>query len=388
MKKGLLIILSYCFSIMTIGQVNKTISNTVAGGLSTNLTRMELKTVTNLTVKGVIDSRDFKTMRDSMPSLTIINLDSVNIDSYTGTNGTDGDTLRTYLSNSIPKMAFAFLPKLISITLPSSITSIGASAFATDYSLVSITIPSTVTHIGEGAFFECMGLLQLIVKNPIPITGNDFGEGGIVFYEIPSNGTMFVPQGTLKAYQDAFLWNRFPHIVEGNGGELNISAESIYVDAIASDTASFTVMSNQAWQLNCDSTWLSFNSTSGYDTAKIIVSTTHNIQNSERKATVIIKSTNVPEQTITITQKSSTTYIRTENLSNICLYPNPATYYFTVNIKNKCFVQVYKLDGQMIISNHNLGIGEKILIGNISKGLYLVKITTGNFLSTQKLMVE
>jgi hypothetical protein len=63
---------------MLQAQVSKTIEVT-AGGLKTTLTAEERTTITNLTLTGIIDARDFKTMRDDMPVLTIVDLENISI---------------------------------------------------------------------------------------------------------------------------------------------------------------------------------------------------------------------------------------------------------------------------------------------------------------------
>jgi len=73
MKKTFTLIISLCIALMLQAQVLKTVGIS-AGGLSTTLSATEKSTVTNLTVTGTIDARDFKTMRDSMQVLETIDL--------------------------------------------------------------------------------------------------------------------------------------------------------------------------------------------------------------------------------------------------------------------------------------------------------------------------
>ena len=54
--------------------------------------------------------------------------------------------------------AFYCCDSLTSITIPSSVTSIGNEAFWSCDSLTSITIPSSVTSIGNYAFYYCSSL--------------------------------------------------------------------------------------------------------------------------------------------------------------------------------------------------------------------------------------
>ncbi len=67
--------------------------------------------------------------------------------------------------------AFAYCRNLESITIPSSVTSIGKEAFKYCYSLKSITIPSSVTSIGYNTFYGC-GKLESVT---IPSSVTSFG---------------------------------------------------------------------------------------------------------------------------------------------------------------------------------------------------------------------
>jgi uncharacterized repeat protein (TIGR02543 family) len=53
--------------------------------------------------------------------------------------------------------------KLTSITIPSSVTSIGVAAFYNCASLTSVTIPASVTSIGENAFRSCHSIVSISV---------------------------------------------------------------------------------------------------------------------------------------------------------------------------------------------------------------------------------
>jgi len=140
-----------------------------AGGLS-NLLGDKLATVYNLTLSGIIDARDFKTMRDEMPHLEVVDLSNVTIAAYNGTEGTSiwGDT--NYYSNSIPEFAFMNSNmygkySLTSITLPSTITSIGQYAFSRCFNLNDITIPPSVISIGYNAFSWFSGPIYVDANN-------------------------------------------------------------------------------------------------------------------------------------------------------------------------------------------------------------------------------
>ena len=69
---------------------------------------------------------------------------------------------------------FSFNYKLTSVTIPSSVTSIGDNAFNNCTGLTSVTIPSSVTSIGVGAFSNS-GLTSIIIPGSVTIINdNDF----------------------------------------------------------------------------------------------------------------------------------------------------------------------------------------------------------------------
>lgn len=54
---------------------------------------------------------------------------------------------------------------MISVSIPSSVTSIGSSAFSGCSGLISVTIPSSVTSIGSSAFENCIALDSVIINS-------------------------------------------------------------------------------------------------------------------------------------------------------------------------------------------------------------------------------
>jgi len=145
-----------------------------AGGLAASLTAQEKSYTKKLTISGTIDARDFKTMRDSMPSLSYIDISNATIAVYSGTLGTYSTSTTVYSANEIAKYAFykntiAFNTVLKTIILPISITSIGSNAFQNCSSLTNVIIPQTVTNIGSGSFFNCFGLTTITIPSNVTV---------------------------------------------------------------------------------------------------------------------------------------------------------------------------------------------------------------------------
>ena len=100
---------------------------------------------------------------------------------------------------------------LTSVTIPNSVTSIGDAAFEGCSGLTSITIPNSVTSIWEGAFANCDNLTSVTVEWDEPLDVSEFG----VFESVPlDQATLYVPAGTIAAYQSADVWKDFGRIVE------------------------------------------------------------------------------------------------------------------------------------------------------------------------------
>jgi hypothetical protein len=176
MKK--LLILSLFLSLVFAGhaQVSQTVNVTAGGGLSAAITAAggSLSTITNLTVTGTIDARDFVTMRDTMPALAVLDISGATIAAYSGTGGTFTDT--SYPANTVPEFAFynsgtrTGKSTLTSITFPGSVTSIGNHAFQLCTGLTSITIPRWVTSIGDYAF-QSSGLTSITFLGSVTSIG-------------------------------------------------------------------------------------------------------------------------------------------------------------------------------------------------------------------------
>lgn len=89
------------------------------------------------------------------------------------------------------------------------ITSIGPYAFYNCVYLTSITVPTTVTSIGEHAFDYCSALTSLIMR---PTTPPTLGESALAYTNKLEK--IYVPQGTLSAYQNADGWKDYKDKME------------------------------------------------------------------------------------------------------------------------------------------------------------------------------
>ena len=232
MKKLITLFFILSFTLIGQAQVSKTVDISTAGTLSTTLTADELNSVTNLTITGTIDARDFKTMRDNMPALAILDLSGVTIAVYNGTTAYPANEIPEFafcnpntwegkvslksviMPNSVTSIgseAFESCTELSTVTLPSSLTSIGSEAFEFCRGLSSITIPGSVTSIGSYAFWYCTGLTEFIVD---ATNHNYSSQDGVLFdknlsqlIQCPAKkqGTYSMPSSVTSIRSYAFL---------------------------------------------------------------------------------------------------------------------------------------------------------------------------------------
>jgi uncharacterized repeat protein (TIGR02543 family) len=78
---------------------------------------------------------------------------------------------------TIPEVAFYGLDKIVSVTLPPTVTAIGYGAFQDCTALSFVIIPESVTTIGSGAFLNCSSLSTLTLPASVTTIGNVAFQG-------------------------------------------------------------------------------------------------------------------------------------------------------------------------------------------------------------------
>ena len=110
---------------------------------------------------------------------------------------------------------FAFCTSLAKVEIPRGVKSIAQHAFYYCTALQEVLIPGSVDQIGEYTFAYCTGLTKIMMEGvPIAITEDVF-EGVDV-----SACTLVVPTDQVEAYKEAEVWRNF-NIVDGGYDDLH-----------------------------------------------------------------------------------------------------------------------------------------------------------------------
>ena len=115
------------------------------------------------------------------------------------------------LPNSVTHIgaaAFCECGELLKIKLPTGLLSIGASAFADCWQLEKITLPAGTRVIGPGAFQGCINLYQIKLNKALEAIGEE------AFDDCESLETIIIPHGTLDHFMKLLPKELHPLIEE------------------------------------------------------------------------------------------------------------------------------------------------------------------------------
>ena len=235
-----------------------------AGELSEKINKLQAP-VTELSISGEMDARDFNFIKSYCKSLSRLDLSQVRIVSYNGSGGTN--SAGVYRADEIPVGAFFYwapvddgMHSLTEVKLPQNITKIRRNAFARAYNLVKIIIPEGVTTIELVAFAVCTSLKSVELPSSLKEVGmlafNDCEKLSTVyihavtpptiannaFGNIAKGAVLYVPCGCESAYRNS-VWSKFFSVrTIGENTTLpsqansNNSANAKIVETVATET--------------------------------------------------------------------------------------------------------------------------------------------------------
>ncbi len=82
------------------------------------------------------------------------------------------------------------------------------------------------------------------------------------------------------------------------------------------------------------------------------------------------------------------TEINENSTSNISIYPNPAKNVINIENASNAFIEVYSLNGSLVKQQQLNTDFEKVDLGSLSNGNYILKLNNGNSSLTKKIVVE
>jgi hypothetical protein len=294
--------------------------NNLSGNLYQLARNSDLSKITNLTIAGTMDARDFKAIRDFMPNLVSLDISGVTIVGYVGTEGTSGSSNVTYSANTIPDNAFLNSKNLVSIILPKTVRSLGKSSFEGCTGLTAITLPSSINSIGENAFKYCSLTSIYFHSSEIQIGDNAFsqcldlikvyffGNTPLIldgntdpFSGLGTGISLYVPKGTLDLFHSSDFWKNFNNYQEITGFVL--ASKTARIGAKEGSTASMPISSYVNWSAVSNVNWLSVSPSTGVGNETLLFTAQANPTSLTRTAIVTISANGFDSQTITITQE-------------------------------------------------------------------------------------
>ena len=110
---------------------------------------------------------------------------------------------KVYTVIAIGDEAFYYDTKVITVTIPNSVTLIGESAFYNCSGLTSITIPNSVTSISKSAFYDCSGLTSITIPNSVTSIGES------AFYNCININSLTIGSGVKSILPKAFSYYNY-----------------------------------------------------------------------------------------------------------------------------------------------------------------------------------
>lgn len=98
-----------------------------------------------------------------------------------------------------------------SLKLPETLTYIKKEAFSTCFSLYELSIPASVTEIGASCFWVCPDLKKVYSYATTPPTCTGTNAFSYMQY---NDATLYVPYGCIALYKNTYGWKDFPIFME------------------------------------------------------------------------------------------------------------------------------------------------------------------------------
>ena len=133
----------------------------------------------------------------------------------------------------IPDQLIYSCPNLTSVVIPNGVTYIGKSDFASCGLYGEIDLPANLTQIGSGAFMNNYGISSVKCNSSTPPTVVA-ANGVYNIFNGSWNKPLYVPSGSVSAYQSAPGWSNFTNILSFDAIDDNV-LEQLQVYALSNE---------------------------------------------------------------------------------------------------------------------------------------------------------
>jgi hypothetical protein len=286
---------------------------------------------------------------------------------------------------NIGSSAFYGCSKLIKFIIPGGAESINTYSFSRCTMLKSINIPSTVTTIGASAFKTSTEIIAIYAypTTPVPLSSEVFT------YPVQSKATLYVPSGSLNAYQQAPVWRLFDNIVELSTG-INLDSDQFNYSSSDANTDHFAISSTSYGYISTDADWIQLAQTSYLGDENIFFDMQANPSNEPRTATITISVAGGEDREVTVTQSGVSTAIPKNETDGdeikVFLNPDDNNLVIEAGLETVEQVEIYDLAGRLQLQISGRGQANEIELSTFTNGIYLVMVQTKNKKSSFKII--
>jgi hypothetical protein len=198
---------------------------------------------------------------------------------------------------------------------------------------------------------------------------------------------LYVPAGSKDAYQKAVQWKDFKNIVEMSG--ISISTNHVNIASKGGSIATVDLSSDINWSASSDQTWLSLSPSSGIGNTTLILTAEANTTSFARTTIITISALGKDENIVTVTQEAGTqTGLTVAIGKEVSIYPSPVQDRFTIRgFEGTALYVLYDISGRKLLSGQLIE-GTYISASYLSKGTYLLKISTNTGVIGRKIIKE
>jgi len=174
---------------------------------------------------------------------------------------------------------------------------------------------------------------------------------------------------------------------EGVPLHLNTSVTSLPLGSAEGASGTFDITSNTAWTVSSSETWLTIANANGSANGTVTVTAQKNPTINTRNATITVKTTGLPDKTVTVTQVGAPTGIMDSDDRQIKIYPNPANTILVIDgLIQEVQMSIYDIQGRLVLKKELMG--NVIDISSLASGVYSIVLESNNEIIKRKFVKE